>query len=47
LNRIATDLNRVHAVTLTGTAGSVVHTTPSPQPKPALLPPATRLHRQW
>jgi hypothetical protein len=27
-HRIATDLNRVHAVTLTGSAGSVVHTTP-------------------
>ena len=27
-HRIATELNRVHAVTLTGTAGSVVHTTP-------------------
>jgi len=27
-HRIATELNRVHAVTLAGTAGSVVHTTP-------------------
>jgi hypothetical protein len=27
-HRIATELNRVHAVTLTGSAGSVVHTTP-------------------
>ncbi len=27
-HRIATELNRVHAVTLVGTAGSVVHTTP-------------------
>jgi transposase len=27
-HRIATELNRVHAVTLTGTAGCVVHTTP-------------------
>jgi len=27
-HRIATELNRVHAVTLVGSAGSVVHTTP-------------------
>ncbi|TWE23582.1 hypothetical protein FHX69_4860 [Prauserella muralis] len=26
--RIATELGRVHAVTLTGTAGTAVHTTP-------------------
>jgi hypothetical protein len=26
--RIATELGRIHAVTLTGTAGSAVHTTP-------------------
>ena len=27
-HRIATELGRIHAVTLTGTAGTVVHTTP-------------------
>ena len=44
-HRIATELNRVHAVTLTGSAGSVVHTTPLTPPKPALLPPARCPHR--
>jgi len=45
--RIATELGRVHAVTLTGTAGTVVHTTPLSTVQAGILgdcqvpPPAT------